>query len=131
MRSDTFCFACCRDRRGELYKGIATAKELLKDGYRIQQLSDALRGRSVQEKSEMWITGKIRELLGVPELPADRRIDEHDLNEQAWLVTRRPKEITTTTSLRTNVEKKFRENGFDMQPGARLRVWRSLQSVGQ
>ncbi len=95
-------------------KEIATAKELLKDGYTIRQLSDALRDRSVQEKSELWITGKIRELLGVPELPADRRIDEHDLNEQAWLVTRRPKEITTTTSLRTNVEKKFRENGFDM-----------------
>jgi hypothetical protein len=93
---------------------IATARELLKDGYTIRQLSDALRGRSVQEKSELWITGKIRELLGVPELPADRRIDEHDLNEQAWLVTRRPKEITTTTSLRTNVQKKFLENGFDM-----------------
>src|SRR5258707_8694636 len=95
-------------------KEIATAKELLKEGYTVRQLSDALRGRSVQEKSELWITGKIRELLGVPELPADRRIDEHDLNEQAWLGTRRPKEITTTTSLRTNVEKKFRENGFDM-----------------
>jgi hypothetical protein len=34
----------------------------------------------------VYEAGKIRELLGVPELPADRRIDEHDLNEQAWLV---------------------------------------------
>jgi TrwC relaxase len=49
-------------------KGIATAKELLKDGYTIRQLSDALRGRSVQEKSELWITVEIRELLGVPSM---------------------------------------------------------------
>jgi hypothetical protein len=47
-------------------------------------------------------------------LPADRRIDEHDLNEQAWLVTRRPKEMTSTTELRANVEKTFRENGFEI-----------------
>ena len=55
------------------------------------------------EKSELWVSGKIRELLGEPELPADRAIDKHDLNEQAWLVTRRPKEITTTAELRANV----------------------------
>jgi hypothetical protein len=94
-------------------KEIATAKELLEEGYTVRQLGNALQGRSVQAKSELWITGKIRELLGNPELPADRRIDEHDLNEQAWLVTRRPKEITTTTELRANVERTFRENGFE------------------
>src|SRR4029077_13351597 len=33
----------------------------LKEGYTVRQLGDALRGRSVQEKSELWITGKIRE----------------------------------------------------------------------
>ncbi len=70
-------------------KEITTAKELLKEGYTVRQLGDALRDRPVKEKSELWVSAKIRELLGVPELPADRRIDEHDLNEQAWLVTRR------------------------------------------
>jgi conjugative relaxase-like TrwC/TraI family protein len=95
-------------------KEIATAKELLREGYTVRQLGDALRGRSVQEKSELWVTGKIGELLGRPELPATRRIDEHDLNEQAWLITRRPKEVTTTTELRTNVEQTFRENGCEM-----------------
>jgi hypothetical protein len=44
----------------------------------------------------------------------DRSIDEHDLNEQAWLVTRRPKEITTTAELRANVQTTFRENGFEV-----------------
>jgi conjugative relaxase-like TrwC/TraI family protein len=95
-------------------KEIATAKELLKEGYTVRQLGDALQGRRIEEKSELWITGKIRELLSVPELPTDRRFDGHNLNEQAWLVTRRPKEMTTTRELRTNVEQAFRENGFGM-----------------
>jgi conjugative relaxase-like TrwC/TraI family protein len=95
-------------------KEISTAKELLKKGYTVQQLGDALRGRSVVEKSELWVTGKIRELLGEPGLPEDRAIDEYDLNEQAWLVTRRPKEIMTTVELRANVEAAFRENGFEI-----------------
>jgi hypothetical protein len=72
-----------------------------------------LRGRSVAEKSELWVTGKIQELLGESELPRDRAIDEHDLNEQAWLVTRRPKEVTTTAELRANVETTFRKHGFE------------------
>jgi conjugative relaxase-like TrwC/TraI family protein len=95
-------------------KEIATAKELLKEGYTVRQLGDVLRGRSAAEKSELWITGKIREMLGNPKLPADRRIDEHDLNEQAWLITRRPKEISTTIELRANVERTFRENGLEL-----------------
>jgi conjugative relaxase-like TrwC/TraI family protein len=94
-------------------KEIATAKELLKEGYTVQQLGDALRDRPVKEKSELWISGKIREVLGVPKLPSDRSIDEHDLNEQAWLVTRRPKEIATTAELKANVETTFRENGVE------------------
>src|SRR5258707_1407803 len=102
-------------------KEIATAKELLREGYTVQQLGDALRDRPVKEKSELWISGRIREFLGAPKLPSDRRIDEHDLNEQAWLVTRRPKEIATTAELKANVETTFRENGFELfvAPGAR------------
>jgi conjugative relaxase-like TrwC/TraI family protein len=95
-------------------KEIATAKELLREGYTVQQLGDALRDRPVKEKSELWVSGRIREFLGAPKLPSDRRIDEHDLNEQAWLVTRRPKEIATTTELKANVETTFLENGFEM-----------------
>src|SRR5258708_32071808 len=95
-------------------KEIATAKELLKEGYTVRQLGEALQGRSVAEKSELWVTGKIRGLLGEPELPRDRAINEHDLNEQAWLVTRRRKEVTTTAELRANVERTFQENGFEM-----------------
>jgi conjugative relaxase-like TrwC/TraI family protein len=93
---------------------IATAKELLREGYTVQQLGDALRDRQVKEKSELWVSGKIRELLSTPRLPVNRSIDEHDLNEQAWLVTRRPKEITTTAELRANVQTTFRENGFEV-----------------
>jgi conjugative relaxase-like TrwC/TraI family protein len=101
-------------------KEIATAKELLREGYTVHQLGDALRDRPVNEKSELWVSGRIRELLGAPKLPSDRSIDEHDLNEQAWLVTRRPKEIATTAELKANVETTFRENGFEMfvAPGA-------------
>src|SRR5260221_5218760 len=95
-------------------KEIATAKELLREGYTVRQLGGALRGLSVEEKSELWISGKIRELLGAPDLPVDRTIDQHDLNEQAWLVTRRPKEITTTAELRTGVETAFDESGFEI-----------------
>src|ERR1700751_449081 len=95
-------------------KEIATAKELLREGYTVQQLGDALRDRPVKEKSELWVSGRIRELLGDPKLPSDRSIDEHDLNEQAWLVTRRPKEIATTAELKANVEKIFRESGLEM-----------------
>jgi conjugative relaxase-like TrwC/TraI family protein len=93
---------------------IATAKELLREGYTVQQLGDALRDRQVKEKSELWVSGKIRELLSTPRLPVNRSIDEHDLDEQAWLVTRRPKEITTTAELRANVQTTFRENGFEV-----------------
>jgi conjugative relaxase-like TrwC/TraI family protein len=93
---------------------IATAKELLREGYTVQQLGDALRDRQVKEKSELWVSGKIRELLSTPRLPVNRSIDEHDLNEQAWLVTRRPKEVTTTAELRANVQTTFRENGFEV-----------------
>src|SRR5258708_3756437 len=74
-------------------KEIATAKELLREGYTVNQLGDALRDRSVEEKSELWVSGRIRAHLGAPKLPSDRSIGEHDLNEQAWLVTRRPTEI--------------------------------------
>jgi conjugative relaxase-like TrwC/TraI family protein len=44
-------------------KEIVTAKELLREGYTVQQLGDALRDRLVKEKSELWVSGKIRELL--------------------------------------------------------------------
>src|SRR5258707_1793792 len=86
---------------------IAMAKELLREGYTVQQLGDALRDRPVKEKSELWVSGKIRELLGTPKLPVNRSIDEHDLNEQAWLVTRRPKEIATTAGLKANCKATF------------------------
>jgi hypothetical protein len=101
---------------------IITAKELLREGYTVHQLGDALRERPVKEKSELWVSGRIRELLAAPKLPSVRSIDEHDLNEQAWLITRRPKEIATTAELKANVETTFLENGFEMfvAPEARL-----------
>ncbi len=114
-------------------KEIATAKELLREGYTVRQFGDALQGRAVKEKSELWVSGKIREILGAPELSANRSIDEHNLNEQAWLVTRRPKEIVTTTELKGNVETTFRENGFEIfvAPEARCEpaVTMELESV--
>src|SRR6266404_8070665 len=49
-------------------KEIATAKELLREGYTVRQFGDALQGRAVKEKSELWVSGKIRDILGAPEL---------------------------------------------------------------
>ena len=56
------------------HREIATAKELLKEGYTVQQLGDALRDRPVKEKSELWVSGSIRDLLGAPKFPSDRSI---------------------------------------------------------
>src|SRR5258708_14369981 len=95
-------------------KELAAGEELMIEGYRVAPLGQALRGRSAVEKNELWVTDRIRELLGEPELPRDRPIDEPGLNEQAWLVTRRRKETTTTVELRANVERTFWENGFEM-----------------
>src|SRR5258708_32491194 len=102
-------------------KEITTAKEFLREGFTVRQLGHALQGVTVKEKSELWVSGKIRELLDSPELPTDRSIDEHDLNKQAWLVTRRLKEVATTAELLANVETTFRENGFEIfvAPNAR------------
>jgi conjugative relaxase-like TrwC/TraI family protein len=102
---------------------IDTTKDLLKEGYTVKQLGETLRGRPVEEKSELWVSGKIRELLSEPELPPGRKIDEHDLDEQAWLVTRRPKEITTTAQLQEKIREEFAKQGYEMfvapEPGAR------------
>jgi len=85
------------ERVEEIYsvrsREIQTAKESLKEGNTIRQLAESLRCRPLEEKSELWISGKIRELLGKPELLAERRIDQHDLDEQAWLVTGGPKRL--------------------------------------
>jgi hypothetical protein len=40
-------------------------------------------------------------------------IDEHDLDEQAWVVTRRPKEISSPEQVRSSVEQSFRDFGLD------------------
>jgi conjugative relaxase-like TrwC/TraI family protein len=93
-------------------KEIKTATQLLRDGYTLKQLSAALKGRSAEERSELWISGKIRALLEKPELSPVRKIDDYDIDEQAWLITRRPKEIMSPRELREKVERSFHDLGF-------------------
>jgi len=38
----------------------------------------------------------------------------HEIDYQAWFITRRPKEITSTAELRTKVRDSFRDNRFEM-----------------
>ena len=41
-------------------------------------------------------------------------IDEHDLDEQAWVVTRRPKEISSSDQVRRKVEQSFQDLGVEV-----------------
>jgi conjugative relaxase-like TrwC/TraI family protein len=93
-------------------KEIRTARALLRDGYTTEQLNQALNGLNVEEKSELWLSGEIRERLGRPDLSPARLIDEHDLDEQAWVVTRRPKENSSPEQVRRKVEQSFQDLGF-------------------
>ena len=61
-------------------KEITTAKELLKEGYTVRQLGDALRDRPVKEKSELWVSAKIRELLGCELIDLDGIAGYSDLD---------------------------------------------------
>jgi conjugative relaxase-like TrwC/TraI family protein len=93
---------------------IQTAKELLKEGYTSEQLLSALAGKTLDEKSQLWALGSIRDLLHDvhPGLPPES--EDHEIDYQAWFITRRPKEITSTAELRTKVRDSFRDNGFEM-----------------
>jgi hypothetical protein len=80
---------------------IQTAKELLKEGYTSEQLLAALAGKTLDEKSRLWASGGIRDLLHDirPGLPPES--EAHKIDYQAWFITRRPKES-------------FRDNGSGM-----------------
>lgn len=93
-------------------KEIKTATQLLRDGYTVKQLGAVLKAYSAEDRSELWISGKIRSLLGTPELSPVRKIDDYDIDEQAWLITRRPKEIMSPQELRERVERSFHDLGF-------------------
>src|SRR6267378_4897795 len=59
---------------------IRTAKELLKEGYTSEQLLAALAGKTLDEKSRLWASGGIRDLLhdirpGLPPESEDHKID--------------------------------------------------------
>ena len=93
---------------------IQTAKELLKEGYTSEQLLSGLSEKSLDEKSQLWASGGISDLLKntPPGPPPDR--EEHEIDYQAWFITRRPKEITSAAELRTAVGRSFKELGFDV-----------------
>src|SRR5260221_314158 len=117
-------FACCRDRLGEIpvaieeihsvrSREIQTAKELLKEGYTSEQLLSVLAGKTMDEKSRIWASGAIRDLLqGIYPGPPPES-EDHQIDYQAWFITRRPKEITSTAELRANVRDSFQENAFE------------------
>src|SRR5258708_9308319 len=76
-------------------KEIETAKELLKEGYTSDQLLSVLAGKSLDEKSQLWASGGIGDLLkNIPPGPPPER-EDHEIDYQAWFITRRPKEITS------------------------------------
>jgi hypothetical protein len=93
---------------------IHTAKELLKEGYTSEQLLSVLAGKALDERSRLWASGSIRELLLDirPGPPAES--EDHQIDYQAWFITRRPKEITSTAELRAKARDSFHENGFKM-----------------
>src|SRR5260221_2843491 len=93
---------------------IQTAKELLKEGYTSEQLLAALAGKTLDEKSWLWASAGIRDLLHNihPGLPPES--DEHRIDYQAWFITRRPKEVTSAEELRRKATDSFRDNGFRM-----------------
>jgi len=93
---------------------IQTAKELLKDGYTSEQLLSALSGKTLDEKSRLWASGRIRDLLQGVQADPPPEAEDYQIDYQAWFITRRPKEITSTAELRTKVEDSFRQNGFEM-----------------
>src|SRR5260221_5827916 len=100
---------------------IQTAKELLKGGYTSVQLLSVLAGKTLDEKSRIWASGSIRDLLeGIHPGPPPES-EDHQIDYQAWFITRRPKEITSTAELREKVRDSFRENGFEMFVGPEAR----------
>jgi len=93
---------------------IQTAKELLKEGYTSEQLLSVLAGKTLDEKSRIWASGAIRDLVqGIYSCPPPES-EDYQIDYQAWFITRRPKEITSTAELRTKVRDSFHENGFEM-----------------
>jgi conjugative relaxase-like TrwC/TraI family protein len=93
---------------------IQTAKELLKEGYTSEQLLSVLAGKTLDQKSKIWASGAIRERLpGVhPGPPLES--EDHQIDYQAWFITRRPKEIASSAELRAKVKGSFHENRFEM-----------------
>ena len=93
---------------------IQTAKELLKEGYTSEQLLSVLAGKTLDEKSQVWASRSIRDLLqGIHPGPQPES-EDHQIDYQAWFITRRPKEITSTAELRAKVRDSFEEDGFEM-----------------
>ncbi len=93
---------------------IRTAKKFLREGYTSEQLLSALAGKSLDEKSQLWASGGIGDLLkNTPPGPPLER-EDHEIDYQAWFITRRPKEITSAAELRTAVRRSFEGNGFDV-----------------
>ena len=93
---------------------IQTAKQLLKEGYTSEQLLSLLAGKTLDEKSRIWASGSIRDLLQDIHPGPPPESEDHQIDYQAWFITRRPKEITSTAELRAKVRDSFQENGFEM-----------------
>jgi hypothetical protein len=93
---------------------IQTAKELLKEGYTSEQLLSVVAGQTLDEKSRLWASGSIRDLLLDIRAGLPPESEDHQIDYQAWFITRRPKEITSTAELRAKARDSFRENGFNM-----------------
>ena len=95
-------------------KEIATAKDLLKQGYTSEQLLSVLAGRSLDEKSQLWASGKIEDLLQDIQPGPEPEAEDYEIDYQAWFITRRPKEIATTAELQAKLAETFRKESCDM-----------------
>jgi AAA domain len=81
-----------------------------------------LAGRSLDEKSQLWASGTIRDLLeDISPGPAPEA-EDYEIDYQAWFITRRPKEIASTAELQAKLGETFHKVGCEMfvAPEARL-----------
>jgi AAA domain len=95
-------------------KEIATAKELLKQGYTSEQLLSVLAGRSLDEKSQLWASGTVRDLLEDIRPGPAPEAEDHEIDYQAWFITRRPKEIASTAELQAKLAETLHKAGCEI-----------------
>src|ERR1700739_2649209 len=68
----------------------------------------------MDEKSQFWASGTIRDLLEDVRPGPAPEAEDHEIDYQAWFITRRPKEIASTAELQAKLEETFHKAGCEM-----------------